>query len=162
MLNYHLAPSPVKNALVTLINGEIIIVTWSPSDIYTGAVHQHVIKRINSSGTFYYHASADQYHIVLPYYNDALLFVSAVNLFGLSDFEHAKTSGKPFLNCYIIHIMYIFVESCLPSPCINNGTCITVHGTDQIQCSCRDKYFGTFCEIINNVCMHLCIFVYNL
>ena len=96
LLNCHLAPSPVQNVLVKLIDSQMINVTWSPSVIHTSAVHQHVIKRINSSGTFYYHVSADQYHIVLPYYNDALIFVSAVGLFGLSDFEHAKTSGKTF------------------------------------------------------------------
>ena len=104
LLKYHLAPSPVQNASVKLIDAEMINVTWSPSVIFTSKVHQHVIKRINSSGTFYYHVSADQYHIVLPYYNDALIFVSAVGLFGLSDFEQAKTSGKRFsyLTCCII------------------------------------------------------------
>ena len=74
----------------------MINVTWSPSVELTGRVHQYIIKRINSSGTFYYHVSANQLHIMLPYDNDALVFVSAVNMFGLSDFEQAQPSGKPF------------------------------------------------------------------
>ena len=95
-LLYYLAPSPVKNAMMTLTDAEMINVTWSPSITVTGPVYQYIIKRINSSGIFYYHVSADQYHIVLPYYDDALVFVSAVNLHGVGDFEQARPSGKPF------------------------------------------------------------------
>ena len=95
-LLYYLAPSSVQNVIVTLIDAEMINVTWLPSVTVTDIVHQYIIKRINSSGTFHYHVSANQQHIVLPYYNDALVFVSAVNLFGVSDFEQAQPSGKPF------------------------------------------------------------------
>ena len=87
-----LAPSPVQDALVTLVD-EMINVTWSPPTIPIGMIYQYIVQRINSSGTFYYHVLGNQYHILLPYYNDALLFVSAVNLFGQSDFKHAKPNG---------------------------------------------------------------------
>ena len=95
-LLYSLALSPVQNAIVTLIDAETINVTWSPSVTVTDIVHQYIIQRTNSSGTFHYHVSANQQHIVLPYYNDALVFVSAVYVFGVSDFEQAQPSGKPF------------------------------------------------------------------
>ena len=39
----------------------------------------------------------------------------------------------------------MFVVPCLPSPCFNNGTCITVNETDE-QCVCVDPFFGEFCE----------------
>ena len=43
--------------------------------------------------------------------------------------------------------MYIMiVVPCLPSPCINNGTCMAVNATDQ-QCVCVDSFTGQFCEI---------------
>ena len=38
------------------------------------------------------------------------------------------------------------VVPCLPSPCFNNGTCITVNATDQ-QCVCIDSFTGQFCEV---------------
>ena len=38
------------------------------------------------------------------------------------------------------------VVPCLPSPCINNGTCVTVNATDQ-QCVCVDSFTGQFCEV---------------
>ena len=91
-----LEPSPVQDPLITLVGDELINITWLPPANPNGIIHQYIIKRINSSGTFYYHVSADQQHIVLPYYNDALVFVSAVYLFGVSDFEQAQPSGKPF------------------------------------------------------------------
>ena len=91
-----LDPSPVQGPLVTLVGDELINVTWSPPANPNGIIHQYIIKRINSSGTFYYHVSANQQHIVLPYYNDALVFVSAVNLFAQSSYEYAKPKGHTF------------------------------------------------------------------
>ena len=40
----------------------------------------------------------------------------------------------------------MLVVPCLPSPCLNNGTCVTVNVTDQ-QCFCVDSFTGQFCEI---------------
>ena len=91
-----LGPSPVQDPLVTLVSDELINITWSPPANPNGIIHQYIVKKINSSGTFYYHVSANQQHIVLPYYNDALVFVSAVNLFGQSSYEHAKPKGHTF------------------------------------------------------------------
>ena len=51
--------------------------------------------------------------------------------------------------------MYLHVAPCLPSPCINNGTCIAVNAADQLQCNCKEMYFGTFCEKIDKVCMYI-------
>ena len=76
---------------------EMINVTWSPPAIPNGAIHQYIVQRINSSGTFYYHVSPKQHHILLPLFNDALVFVSAVNLFGQNEFTQAKPNGMLFM-----------------------------------------------------------------
>ena len=150
-----LAPSSVQDALVTLVDGDMINITWSPPAVLNGVIHQYIVKRINSSGTFYHHVSANQHHILLPYFNDALVFISAVNLFGQSDYEYAKTNGIIMYIAFITNTyfiicicMYVFVVPCLPSPCINNGTC-TVNAADQLQCNCKEVHFGTFCENID-------------
>ena len=46
----------------------------------------------------------------------------------------------------LIFSYYMSVVPCLPSPCFNNGTCITVNATDQ-QCVCIDSFTGQFCEV---------------
>ena len=89
---YYLAPSPVQSALVTLVDG-MINVTWSPPANPNGVIHQYIVRRINSSGTFYYHMPANQNYISLPYLDDAIIFVSAVNLFGQGEFEYANPKG---------------------------------------------------------------------
>ena len=71
----------------------MINVTWSPPATPNGVIHQYIIKRINSSGTFYHYVPGNQHDLFLPHFKDALIFVSAVNLFGQSDFEHARPSG---------------------------------------------------------------------
>ena len=55
---------------------------------------QYIVKRINSSGKSYQYISRDQNYLELPYFNDALVFVAAVNQYGQSSFEQAKSSGK--------------------------------------------------------------------
>ena len=35
---------------------------------------------------------------------------------------------------------------CLPSPCLNNGTCVTGNVTDQL-CVCAYPFTGQFCEV---------------
>ena len=39
---------------------------------------------------------------------------------------------------------------CLPSPCINNGTCVTVNVTDQY-CVCVISFIGQFCDVTPKV-----------
>ena len=56
---------------------------------------------------------------------------------------------------HINFIIYVFVAPCLLSPCINNGRCIAVNATEQLQCNCREMYLGTFCEKIDNVRAHI-------
>ena len=49
---------------------------------------------MNSSGNSYHHISGNRNYLELPYFNNALVFVSAVNLYGQSEFEIARSSGK--------------------------------------------------------------------
>ena len=95
MLNMNyvvLAPSPVQDVLIALVD-EMVNVTWSPPATPNGVIQQYIVQWINSSGRFTHRVSANQYHILLPYFNNALVFVSAVNLFGQSEFERAQSAG---------------------------------------------------------------------
>lgn len=88
---------------MTLVD-EFINVTWSTPVIPNGII---TVKRINSSGSFYYHVSADQHHMLLPYFNDALIFISALNLFGQSEYVQAKPNGKFFMVTCINVVMSV-------------------------------------------------------
>ena len=45
---------------------------------------------------------------------------------------------------------------CLPSPCLNNGTCIAANSTrQQFTCNCIGVYSGTHCETGDKVCMSM-------
>ena len=87
------APSSVQNSLVTLV-GSTINITWSPPSTPNGIILQYIVRRINSSGKSYHHISGNQYYLELPYFNDALVFVAAVNQYGQSSFEVAQPNGK--------------------------------------------------------------------
>ena len=90
---HYLVPSPVQNALVTVVD-EMINITWSSPANSNGVIHQYIVRRINSTGTLYYHVPGNQHHFLLPFLDDAaFIFVSAVNLFGQGEFEYAKPSG---------------------------------------------------------------------
>lgn len=39
---------------------------------------------------------------------------------------------------------------CDMGQCLNGGTCIP--GLDNFNCSCRDGYYGMFCEMSNDIC----------
>ena len=94
------APTSVQNASVTVVDN-IIYITWSPPSISNGIILQYIVRRIDSSGKSYYHyILGDRNYLELPYSNDALLFVSAVNLYGQSDFELARSSSKK--NVYVV------------------------------------------------------------
>ena len=86
-------PSPVENAVLTLVD-EVINVTWTPPVVPNGIIYQYIVQRVNSSGKFYHHVPANQHTISLPYFNDALVFVTAVNLYGQSAFEYAVPDGN--------------------------------------------------------------------
>ena len=48
----------------------------------------------------------------------------------------------------------LIVVPCLPSPCINNGTCVAVNSTSQeLICNCIGIYSGNFCEFGDKVCV---------
>ena len=83
----------MQNTLVTMI-GKTINITWSPPSVPNGMILQYIVQRINSSGKSYHHVSRDKTYLELPYFNDALVLVSAVNQYGQSSFEQAKSSGK--------------------------------------------------------------------
>ena len=88
-----LAPSSVQNLLVALV-GNMINITWSPPPITNGVILQYIVRRLNSSGKSYHHVPGHQNYLQLPYFNDALVFVAAVNQYGQSSFELAKSNGK--------------------------------------------------------------------
>ena len=90
---YSTAPSSVQNTSVTLV-GDMINITWSSPSISNGMIVQYIVQRINSSGKFYRYISGYQNYLELPHFNDALVFVAAVNQYGQSSFVQAKSSGK--------------------------------------------------------------------
>lgn len=87
-----LVPSPVQNPILTLLDG-IVEVTWEPPAIPNGIVYQYIVQRINASGKFFQHISATQFDTTLVYFNDALVSVAAINLYGQSQFEYAESRG---------------------------------------------------------------------
>ena len=93
------APSSVQNALVTLV-GNMINITWSPPSISNGMILQYIVQRINSSGKSYHYISGTQNYLELSYFNDALVFVAAVNQYGQSSFELAMSSGMKTYSTY--------------------------------------------------------------
>ena len=102
---HYLVPSPVQNTLVTVID-EMISVTWLPPANPNGVIHQYIVRRINSSGTLYYHVPGNQHHLLLPYLDDAVVFVSPVNLFGQGEFEYAKPNGMLY-SLYTTSILFM-------------------------------------------------------
>ena len=99
-----LDPLPVENLFISLA-ANIVNITWSPSSIFNGLiiVVQYIVQRIDSGGKSYYSVSGDQHYMELPYFNDALVSVAAVNQYGQSSFELAKSSGKKDLNITFIY-----------------------------------------------------------
>ena len=82
----------MQNVLVTVVDKKINI-TWSPPFISNGMILQYIVKRINSSGKSYHYVSGNQNYLELPYLNDALVFIAAVNQYAQSSYELAKSSG---------------------------------------------------------------------
>lgn len=79
--------------MVTLLDG-IVEVTWRPPAVPNGVIYQYVVQRINGSGRFFKHIFANELDTSLVYYNDALVSVAAINLYGQSQFEYAESKGK--------------------------------------------------------------------
>ena len=94
---HSLAPSPVHDAVVTLNDG-MINVTWTPPVAPNGIIYQYIVQRVNSSGKFHRHVPANQHTISLPYFENTLVVVAAVNLYGQSNFKHAVPKGA-VCNC---------------------------------------------------------------
>jgi len=144
-----LAPSPVQDALLTLHNG-IVEVTWEPPVTPNGMIYQYIVQRTNASGIFFQHISASQFNTSLPYFNDALVSIAAINLYGQSQFEHAESKGIHIQNTSSLEINnYVCTEACLPSPCINDGTCVTTMdggSQEMFHCVCTPQFTGVYCE----------------
>ena len=100
MLYQHLiiyaAPTSVQNALSTVVDN-IVNVTWSPPSISNGIILQYIVKGIDSNDNYYFHVSGNKHYLEIPYFNNALVLVSAVNLYGQSEFEIARSSGKKYV-----------------------------------------------------------------
>ena len=88
----------------------MVNITWLPSSIFNGLIVQHIVQRIDSSGKSYYSVSGDQHYLELPYFNNSLVSVAAVNQYGQSSFEMAKSSGKKDLNIAFILCMCTFTS----------------------------------------------------
>lgn len=71
----------------------MINITWSPPAIANGMILQYIVQRITSGGTSYHNISGNQNYLELPYFYGVLVFVAAVNQYGQSSFELAKSSG---------------------------------------------------------------------
>ena len=82
----------VNNLLLTVVSN-VINVTWSPPSTANGMILQYIVQRVTSSGTTYHHVSGNQTYLELPYFKGALVSVAAVNQYGQSSFELAKSSG---------------------------------------------------------------------
>lgn len=82
----------MQNALVTVV-GNIIKVTWSPPSISNEVILQYIVQKIDSSGRSYHYVSGNQNYLELPYFNNALVLVAAINQYGQSSFEQAKSNG---------------------------------------------------------------------
>ena len=71
----------------------MVEVAWKPPAVSNGIIYQYVVQRINASGKYFKRILANQLDILLDYYNDALVSVAAVNLYGQSKFEYAEPRG---------------------------------------------------------------------
>ena len=90
--------------------GNIVKISWSPPSIFNGLIVQYIVQKINSSGKSYYSVSGDQHYLELPYFNDAMVSVAAVNQYGQSSFKLAKSSGKKSLSTAFT---YMYVCACI-------------------------------------------------
>ena len=87
------APSSVRNLALAIVDNTIVI-TWSPPIIpYYGIIVQYIVQRITFSGKSYYYVPGNQNSFELPYSDNALVYVAAVNLYGQSNFELARSAG---------------------------------------------------------------------
>ena len=144
---FPVVPSPVQDATLTLLDG-MVEVTWKPPAVPNGIIHQYIVQRINASGKFFKHILANQLDTSLVYYNDALVLVAAVNLYGQSQFEYAEPKGT-VLMLRIVKDEICCTEACLPSLCINGGTCEPIMdggSQETFQCVCTPQFTGVYCE----------------
>jgi len=126
----------------------MVHVTWTPPIVPNGIIYQYIVQRVNSSGKFYHHVPANQHTISLPYFNDALVFIAAINLYGQSEYKLSQSQGIVLFIVLYYYPLFIVVP-CLPSPCLNGGICLPTNGTSR--CSCIEIYSGLYCERVVKV-----------
>jgi len=83
----------------------MINVTWTPPVAPNGIIYQYIVQRVNSSGKFHHHVPANQHTISLLYFNNTLVFVAAVNLYGQSNFKHAVPKGMQYIILLALQIL---------------------------------------------------------
>jgi len=82
----------------------MINVTWTPPNESNGIIYQYTVERVNSSGKFYDHVSADAYSTLLPLFNETHIFVAAVNLYGKGIPLLARSEGMYACAC-TVHVI---------------------------------------------------------
>ena len=127
----------------------MINVTWTPPVVPNGIFYQYIVQRVNSSGKFYHYVPANQHSISLSSFDDALVFVAVVNLYGQSEYKRAESQGRQYITIIYSNTSKLIIEICLPSPCINGGTCTIRNGT--FLCNCMEFFAGAYCEEILKV-----------
>ena len=99
---YFSAPSSVRNLELTLIDNTMVV-RWSPPIIPYGEILQYTVQRVTSSGKSYYYVSGDQNSLALSHSGNAVVSVAAVNQYGQSSFELAKSTGmKIYVNSFVL------------------------------------------------------------
>lgn len=145
--------SQVQDAFLSMHNG-MISATWAPPANPNGIIYQYIVERVNSSGTFYHHVPATQLTISLPPFNDALIFMTAVNLYGRSRSLRAVSTGNNVITADpLLYLSPCILVPCQPSPCINNGVCVNDRGASR--CFCVTTFTGSYCEEVQ-VCSVNC------
>ena len=147
MIFYVAAPSAVRNLEVKLFYN-IILISWSPPLRAYGTILQYIVQRVTSSGKSYHYVLGSENYLILSYSEGVAIFVAAVNQYGQSIFEVARMHGayENYRNIVCINLfIYMPVDPCQPSPCINDGTC-TFFGINNLYCNCTNSYSGQFCQ----------------
>ena len=83
--------SPVQETFLTVVEN-MINVTWSPPVAPNGIIYQHIVQQISPNDASYYHISGNKHSVLLPLFNVTRIFVTAVNIYGLSSQEFARSS----------------------------------------------------------------------
>ena len=93
----------------------MVNVTWTPPVVPNGIIYQYIVQRVNSSGKFHHHVPANQHTMSLPYFDNTLVFVAAVNLYGQSNLKHAVPKGTVCNSMSFTNVGQQIVYNCIHS-----------------------------------------------